>query len=88
MKCISVYTDKFDVFSDVYEVIRQIKLKEDEETVIHGVVVSESGIVPEHYVDKMRARRDVAIMKDDDITIFQRGSVFEIFLPEEDTIIQ
>lgn len=88
MKCISVYTDRFDVFSDIYEKVRQANLQEDEEKIIEGVVVSESGTVPEHYLHKMRARRDVVVMKDDEITILQRGGVFEILLPDQDTVVQ
>lgn len=88
MKCISVYTDRFDVFSDIYEKIRQTSLEEDEETVIEGVVVSESGEVPSDYLKRMRSRRDVVVMKDDDITILQRGELFEILLPDGDTYVQ
>lgn len=88
MKCISVYTDRFDVFSDIYDKIRQTNLEDDEETVIEGVVVSESGSVPRDYLNRMRARRDVVVMKDDDITILQRGELFEILVPDEETIIQ
>jgi len=88
MKCISVYTDRFDVFSDIYEKIRQTNLKEDEETVIEGVVVSESGEVPNDYLNRMRARRDVVVMKDDDVTILQRRELFEILLPDEANFVQ
>jgi len=88
MKCISVYTDRFDVFSDIYEKIRQTNLEEDEETIIEGVVVSESGEVPSDYLNRMRSRRDVVVMKDDDITILQRGELFEILLPDEDHVVQ
>ena len=88
MKCISVYTDRFDVFYDIYEKIRQTSLEEDEETVIEGVVVSESGEVPSDYLKRMRSRRDVVVMKDDDITILQRGELFEILLPDGDTYVQ
>lgn len=87
MKCISVYTNRFDVFSDIYETVRQANLREDEETIIEGVVVMESGTVPDYYLSKMRARRDVVVMKDDEVTILQRGDVFEILLPEEQEAI-
>lgn len=82
MKCISVYTDRFDVFSDIYEKVRQANLQEDEETEIEGVIVTESGTVPDYYLNKMRTRSDVVVMKDDEVTILQRGKVFEILLPE------
>jgi len=87
VKCISVYTNRFDVFSDIYETVRQANLREDEETIIEGVVVMESGTVPDYYLSKMRARRDVVVMKDDEVTILQRGDVFEILLPEEQEAI-
>jgi len=84
VRCISVYTNSFDVFSDVYEVIRQMALKEDEEKVIDGVVVQESGTVPEHYLNKMRTRRNVAIMIVDEVMILQRDDLFEILLPDDE----
>ncbi|GFR36943.1 hypothetical protein PRECH8_02390 [Insulibacter thermoxylanivorax] len=85
MRCISVYTDRFDLFSDIYEKVRRANLQEDEETVIDGIVVTESGSVPEHYLNRMRSRRDVVVMKDDDITILQRRDVFEILFPDHET---
>lgn len=88
MKCISVYTDRFDVFSDIYEKVRQANLQEDEETEIEGIVVTESGTVPDHYLDKMRTRNDVVVMKDDEVTILQRGKVFEILLPDSSVMVQ
>lgn len=60
-------------------------MQEDEETVIDGIVVTESGSVPEHYLNRMRSRRDVVVMKDDDITILQRRDVFEILFPDHET---
>ncbi|WP_309118587.1 NAD/NADP transhydrogenase alpha subunit [Paenibacillus sp.] len=85
MKCISVYTKNFEQFSDIYDKVLSTKLKEDEETVVEGVTVTESGAVPEHYIDRMRAKRDVVVMKEKerDITILQHGEVFEILVPEE-----
>jgi len=84
MKCISVYTKNFEQFSDIYDKVLSTKLKEDEETVVEGVTVTESGEVPEHYIDRMRAKRDVVVMKEKgrDITILQHGEVFEILVPE------
>ncbi|HZG56174.1 NAD/NADP transhydrogenase alpha subunit [Paenibacillus sp.] len=84
MKCISVYTKNFEQFSDIYDKVLNTKLTEDEETVVEGVTVTESGEVPEHYIDRMRAKRDVVVMKEKerDITILQHGGVFEILVPE------
>jgi tRNA pseudouridine-54 N-methylase len=84
MKCISVYTKDFEQFSDIYDKVLSTQLSEDEETVVEGVTVTESGDVPEHYIDRMRAKRDVVVMKEKerDITILQHGNVFEILLPD------
>ena len=84
MKCISVYTKNFEQFSDIYDKVLSTKLTEDEETVVEGVTVMESGDVPEHYIDRMRAKREVVVMKEKerDITILQHGGVFEILVPE------
>lgn len=83
MKCISVYTDSFAQFSDIYEAVLTANWSENEERDFEGVTVSESGEVPEHYLDRMRTRPDVVVMKekDRDITILQHGVVFEILLP-------
>ncbi len=85
MKCISVYTKNFEQFSDIYDKILNTKLSEDEETVVEGVTVMESGDVPEHYIDRMRTKRDVVVMKEKerDITILQHGELFEILLPSD-----
>lgn len=84
MKCISVYTDSFAQFSDIYEAVLTTNWSENEERDFEGVTVSESGEVPEHYLDRMRTRPDVVVMKekDRDITILQHGVVFEILLPD------
>ncbi|WP_274364664.1 NAD/NADP transhydrogenase alpha subunit [Paenibacillus thermotolerans] len=84
MKCISVYTNDFERFSDIYDKVLSTKLSQDEETEVEGVMVSESGDVPEHYVDRMRSKRDVVVMKEKgrDITILQHGELFEILLPD------
>ncbi|EGL16086.1 NAD/NADP transhydrogenase alpha subunit [Paenibacillus chitinolyticus] len=85
MKCIAVYTKDFELFSDLYETIMNTPLSENEEKEIQGVIVSESGEVPENYLEKMRTKPEVVVMKvkEGDITILQHGDVFEIFLPEE-----
>ncbi|GIP37404.1 hypothetical protein J31TS4_06840 [Paenibacillus sp. J31TS4] len=89
MKCISVYTNNFGVFSDIYEEILKTPLGENEEKEIEGVVVSESGEVPENYLDRMKAKLDVVVMKvkEKDITILQHGDVFEILLPSKESVV-
>lgn len=89
MKCISVYTKNFELFSDIYETVLNTPLKENEECVIEGVTVSEAGEVPEHYIDRMKAKPDVVVMKvkSKDITILQHGDVFEIFIPTKENVV-
>jgi hypothetical protein len=83
MKCISVYTKNFEVFSDIYEKVLSTPLEDNEEKEIEGVTVSESGEVPDHYLERMKGKSDVVVMKvrEKDITILQHGEVFEILLP-------
>lgn len=89
MKCISVYTNNFEVFSDIYEKVLSTPLAENEEKQVEGVVVFESGSVPENYVDRMKQRPEVVVMKvrDRDITILQHRNVFEILLPENESVV-
>ncbi|GIP32459.1 NAD/NADP transhydrogenase alpha subunit [Paenibacillus sp. J2TS4] len=89
MKCISVYTKNFGVFSDIYEEIMKTPFAENEEKEIEGIVVSESGEVPDNYLDRMRAKPEVVVMKvkEQNITILQHGDVFEIILPENENVI-
>ncbi|WP_019534010.1 hypothetical protein [Paenibacillus ginsengihumi] len=89
MKCISVYTNNFEVFSDIYEKVLSTPLAENEEKQVEGVVVFESGSVPENYVDRMKQRPEVVVMKvrDRDITILQHRNVFEILLPETESVV-
>jgi hypothetical protein len=84
MKCIAVYTSNFEIFSDIYEQVIITPLEENEEKVIEGITISESGEVPENYLQKMKAKPEVVVMKvkDRNITILQHGEVFEIFIPE------
>lgn len=84
MKCISVYTKNFEAFSDILEEVMKTSFHEDEEKVFDGITVSESGVVPENYIDRMKQRPEVVVMKwrDKNVTILQHGSVFEILLPE------
>jgi hypothetical protein len=89
MKCIAVYTNNFELFSDIYEKVMNTPLAENEEKVIEGVTISESGDVPEHYLEKMKTKPEVVVMKvkDSDITILQRRDVFEIFIPEKENAL-
>ncbi|MFC5448163.1 NAD/NADP transhydrogenase alpha subunit [Paenibacillus aestuarii] len=89
MKCIAVYTSSFEMFSDIYEQVIKTPLKENEEKVIEGITVSESGEVPQNYIDKMKTKPEVVVMKvkDSDITILQHRDVFEIFLPENEKVV-
>jgi hypothetical protein len=89
MKCIAVYTNNFEVFSDIYEQVINTPLKENEEKEIEGILVSEAGEVPQNYLDKMKVKPEVVVMKvrDKDITILQHRDVFEIFLPEKEKVV-
>lgn len=89
MKCISVYTKDFELFSDIYEKVLDTPLSENEERVIEGVTVSEAGLVPENYLERMKTKPDVVVMKvkAKDITILQHGDVFEIFIPQKENVV-
>jgi hypothetical protein len=82
-KCITVFTKDYEVFSDIYEEILHTSLGENEEKEIEGVTISDSGEVPENYLEKMRLKPKVAVMniKEKGIVIMQHGEVFEILLP-------
>lgn len=83
MMCISVYTDNFGAFSDIFEEVLNSGLSENEECELEGIMVSHSGDVPEHYLERMSQKPEVVVMKDKQrgITILQHGRVFEILLP-------
>ncbi|AET61317.1 NAD/NADP transhydrogenase alpha subunit [Paenibacillus sp. NRS-1782] len=87
MKCISVYTDNFEAFSDIFEQIVTSEFAENEERELEGITVSHSGDVPEHYLERMSQKPEVVVMKDKSrgITILQHGQVFEILLPVLET---
>lgn len=87
MKCISVYTDNFEAFSDIFEQIVSTEFAENEERDLEGITVSHSGDVPEHYLERMSQKPEVVVMKDKarGITILQHGQVFEILLPVLET---
>ena len=90
MKCISVYTKNFEVFSDIYEIVINTALEENEEKEINGIIVTESGEVPDNYLDRMRVKPEVVVMrvKHKDITILQHGEVFEIFIPTKQAALR
>ncbi|MBE3649586.1 NAD/NADP transhydrogenase alpha subunit [Paenibacillus polymyxa] len=87
MKCISVYTDNFEAFSDIFEQIVTTEFAENEERELEGITISHSGDVPEHYLERMSQKPEVVVMKDKSrgITILQHGQVFEILLPVLET---
>ncbi|MFE5317227.1 NAD/NADP transhydrogenase alpha subunit [Paenibacillus sp. NPDC056579] len=89
MKCIAVYTNDFEVFSDIYEKVLSTPLAENEEKQVEGVTVMESGSVPDNYLDRMRTKPEVVVMKvrDKDITILQHRNLFEIFIPEKESVV-
>lgn len=89
MKCISVYTNDFEQFSTIYEKIMQTPLQENEECEIDGVMVYACDQVPDLYVERMRQKREVVVMrvKNSGITILQRGEQFEIILPEQQNMV-
>ena len=89
MKCISVYTKDFEVFSDIFERVLETPLADSEEREVEGVTVFESGDVPENYLDRMRNKPDVVVMKlkQKNITILQHGDVFEILIPEQEKVL-
>ncbi|MBB3110436.1 hypothetical protein FHS18_002503 [Paenibacillus phyllosphaerae] len=83
MKCISVYTKDFGLFSDIYEQVMESPPAENEEKVIEGVTVSGAGEVPDQYIERMRVKPEVVVMREKgrNVTILQHGEVFEICLP-------
>ncbi len=89
MKCIAVYTNDFEVFYDIYDKVIATPLADNEETTVDGVAVSESGTVPANYLERMRLKPEVVVMKEKqrNITILQHGDVFEIFIPENENMV-
>ncbi|MGD8191155.1 NAD/NADP transhydrogenase alpha subunit [Brevibacillus ginsengisoli] len=83
MNCITIYTDNHESFSDIFETILTTPLAENEEKEIDGILVSHSGEVPVDYIDKMKAKPEVAVMKvkRKGITIIQRKDCFEVLVP-------
>lgn len=89
MRCISVYTKDYAVFSDLFDDIMKTPLGDNEERTLDGVVISDSGEIQDHYMLRLKEKPDVAVLKvkDSDITILQHGEVFEIFIPEPQNVI-
>ncbi|MBW7474125.1 NAD/NADP transhydrogenase alpha subunit [Paenibacillus oenotherae] len=85
MKCISVYTRDFALFSDIYEQVMEAPPEENEEIIIEGVTVSGAGDVPDQYIERMRLKPEVVVMKEKErnIMILQHGEVFEICMPSD-----
>ncbi|MHA0855357.1 NAD/NADP transhydrogenase alpha subunit [Paenibacillus sp. CMAA1364] len=84
MKCISVYTNNFEQFSDIFENIVDSEFEDNEEKELDGITVSHSAEVPELYIERMSVKPEVVVMKDKSrgVTILQHGSVFEILFPD------
>lgn len=82
-KCITVYTSDYEVFGSIYEEIIAMELEENEEVEIEGITVSDSGEVSMEYIDKMKQKPEVAVLKirERNILIMQHGDVFEILIP-------
>lgn len=82
-KCITVYTGDYEMFSNIYEEVLALELEENEEIELEGITVSDSGEVSLEYIEKMKQKPEVAVMKirDRNILIMQHGDVFEILLP-------
>ncbi|MEX2104445.1 MAG: NAD/NADP transhydrogenase alpha subunit [Bacilli bacterium] len=83
MKCVTVYTRDYEVFSDIYSKIMENLPAEDEEKEIDGITVSDSGELSEEYITRMRNKQEVAILKitNSDVILVQHGEVFEILIP-------
>lgn len=86
MKCISVYTNNFEAFSDLYEEVLQSPPQDNEDITVQGITVSGSGDVPEQYIERMRIKPEVVVMREKErgVMILQHGNVFEICIPSQD----
>lgn len=89
MRCISVYTKNFEVFSDIYEEILNTPLEENEEKTIQDIVFSDSGEIDDEYINRLKIKPEVVVMKEKsrDIMILQHGEVFEIFIPNAQVVV-
>ncbi|GLX68901.1 NAD/NADP transhydrogenase alpha subunit [Paenibacillus glycanilyticus] len=89
MKCISVYTNNFELFSDIFEQVLEAPPQENEDILVEGITVSGSGDVPDQYIERMRVKPEVVVMKEKErnIMILQHGNVFEICLPADEEAV-
>lgn len=83
MRCVTVYTNEFEKFSDIFEQVLVSDIPENEDMEIEGVTVGSVSEIPEEYVEQMRLKPEVVVMRDKkrNITILQHGKIFEIFIP-------
>ncbi len=83
MKCVTVYTRDYEVFSDIYSKIMENLPTEDEEKEIDGITVSDSGELSEEYITRMRNKQEVAVLRitNSNVILIQHGEVFEILIP-------
>ncbi|MCQ4085747.1 NAD/NADP transhydrogenase alpha subunit [Saccharibacillus sp. JS10] len=83
MKCVTVYTNDFEKFSDIFEQILISEISESEDTEVEGVTVGLVTDIPEEYIEQMRIKPEVVVMRDKkrNIMILQHGKIFEIFIP-------
>ena len=85
-KCITVYTKDYELFSDILDEIRALNLEPNEEKVVSGVTVADVGGVDSEYINTMRIKPEVAVLRvrGTDLTILQHGDVFEILSPSDE----
>ncbi|MDO3409670.1 NAD/NADP transhydrogenase alpha subunit [Saccharibacillus sp. CPCC 101409] len=83
MRCVTVYTNEFEKFSDIFEQVLISDIPENEDTEVEGVTVGSVSDIPEEYIEQMRVKPEVVVMRDKKrgITILQHGKIFEIFIP-------
>lgn len=86
MKCITVYTNSFEQFSDIYEEVVTKDLVENEDLVVENITVSNLGQVDSEHIERMRLKPEVVVMRDKvrNYMILQHGEVFEICIPSEE----
>ncbi len=85
-KCVTVYTKDYELFSDIFNEIRALDLEPNEEKVVQGVTVADVGGVDNEYIDTMRVKNEVAVLRvrGTDMMILQHGDVFELLTPTDD----
>lgn len=84
-KCVTVYTKDYELFSDLFEEIRNLELAPNEERVVNGITIADVGGVDNEYIDDMRIKPEVAVLRvrGTNMMILQHGDVFEILTPGE-----